>query len=104
ATYNMPVAFIVRGPLSVKALRESVIVLIARHEILRTGFPPPPDGAGRMVICAERRLDFDVIDARAKTPDETAALLAREASRPFDLSRDPLLRVRVFTRPAGEHL
>src|SRR6185436_17076993 len=32
ATYNMPVAFLVRGALSVKALRESVVVLIARHE------------------------------------------------------------------------
>ena len=104
ATYNMPVAFRVRGALSVKALKDSVVVLIARHEILRTGFAATADGGGRMVICAERRLDFEVIDARSKTPDEAAALLAREAARPFDLSRDPLLRVRVFRRPDGEHL
>ena len=36
--YNMPVAFLVRGTLSMRALEDSFAALIARHEILRTSF------------------------------------------------------------------
>ena len=38
ATYNMPLAARLRGPLDVAALKEAVTDVVARHEVLRTRF------------------------------------------------------------------
>ncbi len=38
ATYNIPLAFRLRGPLDISALEQSLAYLIKRHETLRTAF------------------------------------------------------------------
>src|SRR6185369_15044466 len=37
--YNIPIAFRLRGPLHVPALRHAVEEIVRRHEVLRTTFP-----------------------------------------------------------------
>ncbi|WP_224371708.1 condensation domain-containing protein [Hyalangium versicolor] len=79
----------VTGPLDLRALREALDVLVARHEPLRTVFPlgahqhVSPDGRGRLHI-------VDVAD-------EAEALRHAEAevARPFDVEHGPLLRLTV---------
>src|SRR6185436_1463303 len=104
AAYNMPVAFHVRGDLSIRALRESFGALVARHEILRTTYAPLPDGSAHAVVHAHAEPDFAVVDATTLSAAEASTLVSAEAARPFDLTRGFLVRVRVFTRPRGEHV
>ena len=57
-----------------------------------------------MVIHAARPADFELVEAESMTRGEVDELLAREAARPFDLSQDPLARVRVVTRSGGDQI
>ncbi|RKH35905.1 hypothetical protein D7Y13_00630 [Corallococcus praedator] len=79
----------VTGPLDLRALREALDVLVARHEPLRTVFPlgthqrVSPDGRGHV----------DVVDAT--TEEEALRHAQAEVARPFDLEHGPLLRLTV---------
>ena len=63
------------------------------------------DGEPRQVIAAERRSSLEVRDLREVDRDALDGYVQRlavaEAQRPFDLSRDPLLRVTLLC--AGTH-
>src|SRR5690606_32629366 len=93
AAYNMPVAFRVRGRLDLDALRSSFAALVGRHEILRAGFESREDQLA-IVVHDTRRIDFETV----RVSGDPVAGLASEASRPFDLAHDPLVRVRVLER------
>lgn len=89
--YNIAEAIRLTGPLDVARLEQAINLVITRHESLRTNFTT--DG---QVIHPERRLSLTV---------ETEPVdLAAEARRPFDLGRDPLLRVRLIRLAPDEHL
>jgi len=108
ATYNIPLALRLAGPLDAGALGQALADLAARHEPLRTvivevdGAPTgrllPPPGPDRLLA---------IKDLSALEPAEREAVLAarvqEEASRPFDLARDPSLRARLLRLGADEH-
>uniref|UniRef100_UPI000A63EACC non-ribosomal peptide synthetase n=1 Tax=Rhodococcus marinonascens TaxID=38311 RepID=UPI000A63EACC len=97
ATYNMPVALRLRGPLDVGALTAAIGDVIARHESLRTLYPDtdgqpfqhplPPDQAG---------IDIPVTDLTDTHEDEVTQALDRAARQPFDLSTDLPIRATVL--------
>ena len=100
ALYNMPVALELRGELRPAALAASLQALAARHEVLRTTYHAE---GGRLVPRLDRRrreplpvVDFQRLDAPVA---EAAAdeLTAREAARPFDLERGPVLLSATIT-------
>jgi amino acid adenylation domain-containing protein len=107
ALYNVPVFYHLQGTLDAALLRESLTEIIWRHESLRTTFEVE-EGEPVQVVHPEPRLDFSCFDLHALAPDERegeAQRLAREeAERPFDLSRGPLLRVRLISLTAEQHL
>ncbi|MFY0566445.1 condensation domain-containing protein [Archangium lansingense] len=103
SAYHVPVAVRVRSALDVAALRRSVETLVARHPALRTTFTMTPTGPVQHVH-AQLALDFETVDAAALGQAELDARLTDEAKKPFDLEHGPLLRVRVFTRSAQEHV
>jgi amino acid adenylation domain-containing protein len=85
AAWNIAAAARVRGRLDAGRLRRAFERLTERHEALRTSFH---DGPVRRVH-ETRGLDF-----REEAWEE--GVLEREAGRPFDLEREPLLRVRLL--------
>jgi hypothetical protein len=95
ATYNIPFYCRIRGSLNVAALKRATSAVIARHEVLRTvyasfkGRPVP-------VLLKNWQEDFTEVDLRdlptADREAEARRRLRAEAARPFQLSRDLMLR------------
>jgi acyl carrier protein len=104
--YNVALAVALRGPLAVGALARSLAALVARHEVLRTSLPASA-GQPVQVIAPAAQVPLPLVDLTALGRQaERAArqLAAREAARPFDLSRGPLLRAHLVRVAPQEHL
>ena len=94
ATYNIPLAVTLRGPLDTTALAAAYRDLVARHEPLRSritladGEPvqvatDPPDAGAALPVVTVAAAQLD-------------AVLAREATRPFDLTAGPPVRATLL--------
>ncbi|MCP4656201.1 MAG: hypothetical protein GY856_12380, partial [bacterium] len=109
--YNIPTLFHLTGRLDRGALTRALGEIVRRHEVLRTRFEAVagmPDSDPIQVIEPLPELPFPLVDlAGLEEPARRAAaveLARREARRPFDLTRAPLLRVVLLRRDAGTHL
>jgi amino acid adenylation domain-containing protein len=107
ATYNIPFAFRLRGPLDLMALQEAMSALVARHEIFRTTFSSH-DGDPRQMIAKHVPFSVTRVDLSSwpEALRETEALrrATEEVQRPFDLAQGPLLRTLVVRLVADDHL
>ena len=96
-----------RGPLDVAALEASLEEICVRHEALRTTFGTrhgePVQRVRPPGSIALPRVDLRELPPPARET-EAARLLAREAQRPFDLSRDPMLRAMLVRLDDDEHV
>ncbi|MFC4159172.1 amino acid adenylation domain-containing protein [Chitinimonas lacunae] len=103
--YNMPLAWRLEGQLDYQALGQALNDLLARHEILRTGFVIEAEQAVQQ-IAKSLTLSPTLIDLSDQPDAEAAALdrLRLEAARPFDLTRAPLLRVHLVKLAPATHL
>ncbi|WP_266159409.1 non-ribosomal peptide synthase/polyketide synthase [Dyella silvatica] len=97
ATYNIPLATRLEGPLSVPALQGALNDLIQRHESLRTIFPAA-DNAYQQVL-AQAELELSVVDVEEV---ELQAALDAALMHAFDLSHELPLRAALF-RLGDEH-
>jgi amino acid adenylation domain-containing protein len=108
AIYNSPLALKLKGNLDISALEKSLNAIIKRHEILRTTFKEM-DGSPYQDIAEELNLKISIKDLKGLKLDEEAweklrsKLLIEEACEPFDLSRGPLIRARIFIRNNQEY-
>ena len=107
ASYNLPVAVRLTGPLDVGALEESLNEVVKRHDALRTSFPVW-EGRPVQVIGPVRQaalLEIDLTDFPTESREEEAARLASvEANRPFDLAQGPLFRAKLLRLDEEEHV
>lgn len=113
ASYNLPFALGIRGPLDPAALEVAIGDVIARHEPLRTIFPrdsgfPHDSGRGacqRILPPAAFRLPVEDLTA-AGTEAEACirAAIAAEAATPFDLANGPVMRARLLRRGPDDHV
>ena len=92
AAWNIAAAARARGRLDSGRLRRAFELLTERHDALRLSFH---DGPVQRVHSGAR-LDF-------QEEEWEEGCLEREAERPFDLERDPLLRVRLL-RTGGDDI
>ncbi|WP_156675079.1 non-ribosomal peptide synthetase, partial [Mycobacterium sp. E2989] len=105
ATYNMPTAFQIGGPLDLEALAGALDDVIERHESLRTVFPDTGGVPFQRVLPAERGMWHRGDAAVVPLPeDEVTAELIALAGYRFDLSTDIPIRVRVYSVGAGQHV
>ncbi|HEX7238763.1 MAG TPA: amino acid adenylation domain-containing protein, partial [Longimicrobiaceae bacterium] len=106
AAYNLPVALRLRGSLCTAALRVCLDQLVRRHEALRTVFRER-GGAPVQVVRPPAPVPLPVIDLRSlpgpRREAEAVRLAGREALRPFDLARGPLLRSTLLRLADDEH-
>ena len=97
AVYNIPFAIEINGLLDLSAFRKSFAEIVSRHEILRTNFVTEA-GEPAQIITDSRQLEIIEIDLREQPDAENQVRLAarEDAARPFDVTRDSLLRVAVY--------
>ena len=98
ASYNVPYLVLLRGELDRDALRRALARVVARHESLRTRFEVRDD---ELVQVVDGAADVDLVVVEG---DDAARRLEHEARRPFSLTGEPLLRVRLATLAPRQHL
>ena len=107
SAYNISRVLRLSGPLNEAALQKALDGMVARHESLRTVFVTV-EGSPVQVIQAAGRLELPVVDLRswqtAAREEEVLRLTTQEAQRPFDLSRDLMLRGRLIRLDQEEHV
>jgi pristinamycin I synthase-3/4 len=105
--YNLPEALRLRGELDVPALRQSIQFIVGRHETLRTHFAYV-DGTPFQIIEPELKVELPIEDIstlpEAGQQEFVLAALNQEFERPFDLSRSPLFRMRLFKLGESDHI
>lgn len=93
--YNLPMALEFKGALNITALHQSLQEIVRRHESLRTTFASD-DGIPYQMIRPQASIDLPVVDLSfwhlEAQKKEVTRLAAAEATKPFDLSCDLMLR------------
>jgi amino acid adenylation domain-containing protein len=101
--YNLQSTWRIVSDLDIPALRRTFQWLVDRHEMLRTTFHLE----GRepiQTVHPKQDVFFRIHDAAEWAEDDFRAQVDREAERPFDLEKGPLMRVHLFLREPGRHL
>jgi amino acid adenylation domain-containing protein len=105
--YNVPVALRLEGPLDAAVLARSLCEIVRRHEALRTVFAAPA-GTPVQVIRPAVSFALPLVDLAGLVEGARAelalALAGEEARRPFDLTRDPLLRGALLRLADADHV
>ncbi|CAH8718930.1 non-ribosomal peptide synthetase [Paenibacillus thiaminolyticus] len=98
-SYNMPEAMLLEGALDWARFEEAFRKLMARHEMLRTGFEMVDGEASQRVY---QDLNFAVEFYRVD--EQEAEETVRRFVRPFDLAKPPLLRVGLVELAPERHI
>jgi hypothetical protein len=97
--YNVPFLSRLRGRLDVVAFQRALDALVERQEVLRTVFLPVR-GKPVPFVLKKRPVDLQRLDLRhlpeSQREMEARRLATQEAMRPFNLTRDPMLRSFLF--------
>ncbi|MFE9727904.1 amino acid adenylation domain-containing protein [Streptomyces sp. NPDC005794] len=102
ATYNIPLALRLRGPLDVDALRAALADVVARHEALRTVFPAENGAPHQRVVAPEQAAPAPaVVDV---TEEELPAALAEACGHAFTLTEDLPLRATLLRTGPTAHV
>ena len=105
--YNISTAYRLSGDLNVAALEKGLNEIVRRHDSLRTTFRVK-EGQPVQIIAPTLALSVPVVDLRdcprAERGIEVQRLAAKEAHKPFDLTRGPLLRATVLRLDEEEHV
>ncbi len=103
--YNISAAMHMTGRINVEALQRSLGDIFQRHEVLRTTFTIV-DGRPEQVISAASPINIPVMDLSdvAERKAEAERIAGVEAQQPFDLTRGPLLRVKILRLSEDEHV
>ncbi|MEK3918735.1 amino acid adenylation domain-containing protein [Paenibacillus sp. FSL K6-2393] len=98
-SYNMPEAMLLKGALDRARFEETFRKLVARHEMLRTGFEMMDGEASQRVY---QDVNFAVEFYQADEQEVEAVV--HGFVRPFDLAKPPLLRVGLVELAPGRHI
>ena len=107
AAYHMQDTLRLRGPLDRVALARAIDTIAARHESLRTYFAEV-DGSPVQIVAPAAPIAVALEDLQSLAGQAQAAriqhVLRREREVPFDLTRGPLLRVRLMELGPDDHV
>ncbi len=105
--YNIPIAYLVEGPVDLAALQMAADQMLVRHEILRTSFYEE-DGDLFQAVAPEAgtMVEFTDLSSLAETnrDQELDTLIREQARRPFDLHQPPLVRFHLFRLTEQRHV
>ncbi|UFS99920.1 non-ribosomal peptide synthetase [Nocardia huaxiensis] len=94
ATYNLPMAVRLTGPVQVEALRGALTDVVERHETLRTVFEEV-DGAPIQRVLPMSRAEVPLSLVPVGTEDEMATVLTEFAAHRFDLANEIPVRALI---------
>src|SRR6185369_11528247 len=101
--YNVPLAFLLSGPLDNAALARALETIIMRHETLRTVFDEVDDEPVQRIL-PNQPLSLNTIDLTGDRKEEARKLLRAEAERHFDFKQGPLFRTTLIRLTETEHI
>lgn len=103
--YNVGMAYRLEGALDIVLLERCAQEIVARHESLHTSFSIE-DEEPVQVIHPSVKLSLALTDLSGLPEDQRAArkLAFEEVQAPFDLTRAPLLRIKVLCLNEDEHV
>ena len=105
ALYNIPMVLHFRGNLNQKALEQSLREICDRHEVLRTNFVTI-DGQPTQVIQTTRET-ISVVDLQDlpihEQEEKTEQLKQKQATQPFNLAKESLIRITLVVLSETEH-
>ncbi|WP_369829484.1 amino acid adenylation domain-containing protein [Mycobacterium sp. 852002-51613_SCH5001154] len=105
ATYNMPIAFRMSGPLNVAALESALDDVVARHESLRTIFPDIDGVPFQQVMPAKAGMWRGGDRAVTSLPEQdVAAHVIALAGHRFDLSAEIPIRAQIYSVGPERHV
>lgn len=107
SVYSVPRAMRICGPLNVDALNRVLDTIVARHEVLRTTFALRQGRPVQQILerASVELPQIDLTHVPAAERDEQVTRLVTEAAlRPFDLSRDLMLRALLLKLAPEEHV
>ncbi|HVS00695.1 MAG TPA: condensation domain-containing protein, partial [Thermoanaerobaculia bacterium] len=106
AVLNIPSLYSLRGPLQMGALKEALFGILRRHETLRTTISVL-DEQPFQAVHPPSMSDLPVVDLTAlpaeRRESEADRAATLEASRPFDLDREALVRFLLLHSGADDH-
>ncbi|MCK5683492.1 amino acid adenylation domain-containing protein, partial [bacterium] len=100
STYNIPLAYRIKGGLNIPLLEQSFNILINRHESFRTVFKTKA-GIASQEILPPFNLKITIEDI---SEDKLASIITEEANHTFDLTKGPILRVRLLKLKDKDHV
>ncbi len=98
--FNQCCTLRLKGSLKQVALEKALQDLVQRHDGLRATFSENGD---TQTVAPELAIEIPFHDLTGR-PAELDALLAEEASKPFDLARGPILRARLAKLDRNDHV
>ena len=96
-TFNIPLAWKIKGHLDEKKMKRVMRALVDRHESLRTKFVNV-EGRLRQVILDSNNFSMERLSVQKEYLDKAIV----DFIKPFDLSQAPLLRCGIITTEADE--
>jgi amino acid adenylation domain-containing protein len=105
--YHTPTAARLTGALDIAVLKQTLNVIVERHQALRTTFRSI-EGTPMQVIAEHLSIDLPVLDLtslpESEREEEARRLLTQEARQPFDLATGPLIRSILVRLHERDHI
>ncbi|WP_215727419.1 non-ribosomal peptide synthetase [Rossellomorea vietnamensis] len=103
SAYNMSLPMEIKGELNIEILEKSFMKLVKRHEILRANFKSIR-GLPKQVVKPSLQLMIDKVRCTHMSKSEIGKEIEAEAFRPFDISDEPLIRVKLLITGINEYV
>ena len=104
--YNLAHQITIKGTLNVDILESALRAVVARHEALRTRFAEVGGETRQHIMTVDdfKLLVVDLTRRPGVSGDELQKIAAEEATKPFDLGSDFMLRARLLRLSDTEHV
>ena len=108
ATYHMPYAMWLEGPVDARTLQRAMDAMVARHAVLRTSIIAF-DGVPEQVVADCGTVPIELIELGedlddAERTQRAESMAIERARQPFDLASGPLMRAALISAGTGRHL
>ncbi len=103
AAYNMLYAVRIQQCLDIAALQRVLQVLAARYSVL-TSLYTLQNGEPVQQTRPDRTIPLEEIDARSTSLDDLKLWLHEESNRPIDLTKGPVLRLKLYRRADDDYV